>query len=105
GGLGHEVHAAEDDGLGLGALGRGPGELEGVTDDVGMVDDFVALVEVPEDHDALAESLFRGDDAAAQLLVAEALVELRQTALAGCAGRDRVGGGCAGAVSGPGVDL
>ena len=52
GGLGHEVHAAEDDELRL-RPGRGvAGELEGVAGDVGELDDLVALVVVPEHEHA-----------------------------------------------------
>ncbi len=54
-GLGHEVHAAEDDVLGLGAGGRVARELEGVAGDVGELDHLVALVVVAEDEDAVAE--------------------------------------------------
>jgi hypothetical protein len=58
--LGHEVHAAEDDVLRLGP-GRGvPRELEGVSRDVGELDDLVALVVVPEYEDPVAELLLRG---------------------------------------------
>ena len=46
--LGHEVHAAEDDELGLGPRGRLAGELERVARDVGELDDLVALVVVAE---------------------------------------------------------
>ncbi len=48
GGLGHEVHAAEDDELRLGT-GRGvAGQLEGVAGDVREPDDLVALVVVAQ---------------------------------------------------------
>ncbi len=53
--LGHEVHAAEDDVLGLRAGGRVPGELEGVAGDVGELDHLVALVVVAQDEDAVPE--------------------------------------------------
>ena len=56
-GLGHEVHAAEDDVLGLRPGGRVPGQLEGVAGDVGELDDLVALVVVAEDEDLVAELL------------------------------------------------
>ena len=55
GGLGHEVHAAEDDVLRLRAGRRVPGQLEGVAGDVGELDDLVALVVVAEDEDPVAE--------------------------------------------------
>ena len=53
--LGHEVHAAEDDVVGLRPGGRLAGELERVAGHVGELDDLVALVVVAEDEDALAE--------------------------------------------------
>ena len=53
--LGHEVHAAEDDELGVRAAGGVAGELEGVAGDVGELDDLVALVVVAEDEDPLAK--------------------------------------------------
>ncbi|MNW53795.1 hypothetical protein D3C74_313710 [compost metagenome] len=53
--LGHEVHAAEEDELGLGA-GRGLAcELERVARDVREVDDLVALVVVAQDEGSRAE--------------------------------------------------
>ena len=58
--LGHEVHAAEDDELGVGAAGRVAGELEGVAGDVGELDDLVALVVVAEDEQPLAERRLGG---------------------------------------------
>ena len=54
-GLGHEMDAAEDDGLGLGASPGGVRELEGVADEVGVLNDFVALIEVAEDDQAFTE--------------------------------------------------
>ncbi len=54
-GLGHEVHAAEDDELGLRAGGGVAGELERVAGDVRELDHLVALVVVAEDEDALAQ--------------------------------------------------
>jgi hypothetical protein len=53
--LGHEMDAAEDHELGLGA-GRGLlGQAEGVAAGVGELDDLVALVVVAEDERPLAE--------------------------------------------------
>lgn len=60
GGLGHEVHAAEDDVLGLRAGGRVARELEGVAGDIGELDHLVALVVVAQDEDAIPERLLRG---------------------------------------------
>ena len=51
-GLGHEVHAAEDDRLGVGR-GRALGEPQRVADIVGHVLDLGQLVVVGEDHRAL----------------------------------------------------
>ena len=53
--LGHEVHAAEDDELGLRAGRRLAGQLEGVAGDVGELDDLVALVVVAQDEHPVAE--------------------------------------------------
>ena len=47
-GLGHEVHAAEDDDVGVG-LGRLARETEGVADEIGDVLHLGALVVVGED--------------------------------------------------------
>lgn len=58
-GLGHEVHAAEHDVLGLRAGRRVPGQLEGVTGHVRELDDLVALVVVAEHEDLVAELLLR----------------------------------------------
>src|SRR6266436_5753575 len=59
--LGHEVHAAEDDvaGLGLRSL---EGELEGVTAEIGKLDDFVALVVMAQNHYVPAQASLRGID-------------------------------------------
>ncbi len=56
-GLRHEVHAAEDDVLGLRTRRRVPGELERVAGHIRELDDLVALVVVPEDEDLLAQLL------------------------------------------------
>src|SRR5690606_33315516 len=56
-GLGHEVHTAEHDVLGLRAGGGVPGQLEGVARDVGELDDLVTLVVVAEDEDLVAQLL------------------------------------------------
>jgi hypothetical protein len=68
--LGHEVHAAEHDELGLGA-GRGvAGQLERVARDVGELDDLVALVVVTEDEQAIAERGLGGGGAGHEVGVA-----------------------------------
>ena len=82
GGLGHEVHAAEDDRLGVGLRLRRVGELERVAHEVGVGDDLVALVEVPEDDDAVAEGLLRCTDAGVELVGRCRAVGGRQLALA-----------------------
>ena len=59
-GLGHEVHAAEQDELGLGPRGGLARELERVARDVGELDDLVALVVVAQHERAGAERSARG---------------------------------------------
>ena len=55
------MHSAEDDDLGLGALGD-PREPEGVASGVGEVHDLVHLVVVAEDQETITERvLCRGD--------------------------------------------
>ena len=55
GALGHEVHAAEDDVVGLG-VGRGAArQLKRIAAEVGVADDLVALVVMPQDSEARAE--------------------------------------------------
>ena len=53
--LGHEVHAAEHDELGLRAGGGVTRQLERVAGDVRELDHLVALVVVPEHEDAVAQ--------------------------------------------------
>ena len=78
GALGHEVHAAEDDELGVGMLADLAGELVGVADVVGELDHFVALIVVTEDHQAAAERRLGRGDAAVHLLVGQAEIALGQ---------------------------
>ena len=54
--LGHEVHAAEHDELGVRAGRRLAGELERVAGDVGELDDLVALVVVAEHEHPLTRA-------------------------------------------------
>ena len=54
--LGHEVHAAKDDVLGVLPIAGPLGQLEGVSADVGKLDDLVALVVMPENDETLAEA-------------------------------------------------
>ena len=67
GGFGHEVDAAEDDVAGLGAGGGLLGEEEGIALEVGVLDDFLALVVMAEDGDVGAELLADVVDALVQL--------------------------------------
>ena len=60
GGLGHEVHAAEDDVGGLRAGRRLLGELERVAGHVGELDDLVALVVVAEHEQPVAQGRLGG---------------------------------------------
>ena len=90
GGLGHEVHAAEHDRLGVGPAERGVRELERVAHEVGVLDDLVALVEVTEHDDAVAERGLRGADARVQLVVRRGAVRLGERALARRTGGDHV---------------
>ena len=53
-------------------------ELQRVAGVVGELDDLVALVVVPEDHEPLAERLLGGRDARVHLVVGEAEVALRE---------------------------
>ena len=60
GALGHEVHAAEHDVLGVGPGRRLAGQLERVAGHVGELDDLVALVVVAEHEHPVAERRLRG---------------------------------------------
>ena len=80
-GLCHEVHAAEDEGLGLRVLLRGLREHERVANEVGILHDLVALVEVAKNLHAVTESFFGREDPPIELLVARPGVALRQGAL------------------------
>ena len=78
GALGHEVHAAEDDELGVRVLADLAGELVGIADVVGELDHFVALIVVAEDDEPAAERGLGRGDAAIHLLVGQAEIALRQ---------------------------
>jgi hypothetical protein len=84
------VHAAEHDGLGVGPGERGVGELERVAHEVSVLDHLVALVEVAEHHDPVAERRLRGADAAVQLGVGRLAVLGGELALARRPGGDDV---------------
>ena len=68
GALGHEVHATEDDELGVGMLAHMAGKLERVAGVVGKLDHLVALVVMAQDDEAAAELLPGGGDALVHLL-------------------------------------
>jgi len=78
GALGHEVHAAEDDELGVGMLADLLRQLEGIAGVVGELDDFVALVMMTEDDQPRAERAFGGGDAQVHVLVGQTEVRVRQ---------------------------
>ena len=105
GGLGHEVHAAEHDRLGLGVRLRGVRELERVADVVGVAHHLFALVEVAEDHDPVAEGRLRRADARVELFGGGLAVLGGQLALAGRTGRDDVAHRRARAVAGARVEV
>ena len=87
GALGHEVHPAEQDEVGLGPVGGLARQLEGVAADVGEADHVVALVVVAEDQQALAEGGADAADAIAQLVGRHRQVALGDLRLPGDAMR------------------
>ncbi len=99
GGFSHEVDAAEDDGFGVGASAGGVGELEGVADEVGVLHDLVALVEVAEDDEAVAQRVLRRADAEIELGGGGVAVLRWKAWLARCVGGDTIRHGCARAVA------
>src|SRR5229473_1117882 len=80
--LGHKVHATEDDiaALGLRSL---EGELEGVTAEIGELDDFVALVVMAQNHYVIAEAGSCGSDAVVEGIVRHKEVGIEVTPNAG----------------------
>ena len=60
GALRHEVHAAEDDEVGVGMPADLARKLEGVAGVIREFDHFIALVVMPEDHHAAAERRLGG---------------------------------------------
>ena len=76
--LGHEVHAAKHDELGVGMLAHLAGKLVGIADVVGELDHFVALIVVTEDHQAAAEGRFGRGNAAVHFLVGKAEIAFGQ---------------------------
>ncbi len=90
GGLRHEVHAAEDDVLGVLAFGGELRELERVAPHVGELDDVLALVVVAEHDGAVAEPGASRTDARRELLgrerpvlLGDVLLPARERALFG----------------------
>ena len=81
GGLGHEVHAAEDDVVGLRTLLGEHRQAVAVATGVGPADDLVALVVMSEDEHTLAERGFGGRDPRVELFVGRAGVALVDGAL------------------------
>jgi len=79
--LGHEVDAAEDDGGRLVVVGGESGELERVTPGVGPLDDFVALVVVPEDEELRSERGLGRADPRVELVGGRQGVTVRQLGL------------------------
>jgi hypothetical protein len=69
GALRHEVHAAEDDVVGVGPGGNLAREAEGVARAVGEPDDLVALVVMAEDDEPAAQLSARRRDAGVHLVV------------------------------------
>src|SRR6266446_5916503 len=82
GALGHKVYAAEDNiaAFGLRSL---EGELEGVTTEIGELDDFVALVVMAQNHDILAQAGFCGSDALVKGVVRDEEVGIKVAAYTG----------------------
>src|SRR5712664_1722312 len=80
--FGHKVHATEDDvaSLGLRSL---EGELEGVTTEIGELDDFVALVVMAQNHYVIAEAGSCGSDAVVEGIVRHKEVGVEVTPNAG----------------------
>ena len=77
GALRHEMHAAEDDELGVGMGGHLTGQLERIAGVVGELDDFVALVVMAEDDGAAAEARFRRGQALVHFGVRKAEISFR----------------------------
>ena len=67
GGLGHEVHAAEDDVLGLGLVGGLSRKFETVAGEVGEIDDGILLIVVSQHYQSASKGLLGGLDSNAQL--------------------------------------
>ena len=103
--LGHEVHAAENDVLGVGLRERGVRQLKRIAEEVGVLHDLVALIEVAKNDQAVAQRLFRGTDAGVQFVRGRILILARQAALHGRARRNHIEHRRSGAVAGGRVEL
>jgi len=62
GALGHEMHAAKDDVIGLGTCGCQLGQFERVAAKIGVLDDLVTLVVMPQNDEPLAKHRPGGSD-------------------------------------------
>ena len=78
GALGHEVHAAEHDELGLAAAGRRARQLQRITRVVCELDDLVTLIVVPEDDHALTQGPLGLGDPRVHLVLGQTEVLLRK---------------------------
>jgi hypothetical protein len=80
--LSHEVHAAKDNiaTLGLGSL---EGELEGVTAEIGELDDFVALIMMAQNDDVRTQTSLGGGDTVVEGGVRHEKVRVEVAAYAG----------------------
>ena len=94
-GLGHEVHATEHDCFGFGVGFSGVCQLERIAQVVGVLNDFIALIKVAENHNALAECRFGCADALVQLLIRCGFVIIGQSSLSRRTDGDNVAERCA----------
>ena len=78
GGFGHEVHATEDDVVGLRLLLSQDREAEGITASIGPFHDFIALVVMAEDEDTVAECGLRCSDSLRELAWSGVCVSLTE---------------------------
>ena len=73
------MHAAEHDVVGVRAFGGVLGQLEGVTHEIGVLDDLVTLVEVAQNQQFGAETLLGVGDALLQFLVGRKALQNRRS--------------------------
>ena len=67
GGFSHEVHAAENDEISLRMGCRFLTEQEGITLEIRVLDDFLALIVVPQHRNRLTQSVPGGSNPLVQL--------------------------------------